>query len=462
MKRLLLFMLTGIALGAQAAERIDDFAYAMPIAADPGEALYEVELPAALYRGVSRADLSDVRVFNAKGEMVPHAIRQRAIPQKSEAERRALPIFPLRTDKSGQLEDIQVRVHKRPDGTLVDIRSTQKVKPSATSSTHGYLLDASHNNRPMQALLFEWSEPRDGFVGKIHIEGSDDLSRWSTLVRDATLLDLEFSGHRLERKRVELRGQSAKYLRISWPGNQKALALTAVRAETAADVSAPQRVWSTLAGATPGKNPGEYEYDVGGPVPFDRLRIDLPHTNTLAQVRILARDKSSEEWRLLGERLVYRLQREGNDVTSPDIVMSGRGRFLMLRVDQKGGGIGSGQPMVQLGWLPQQLVFAARGEGPFQLAFGNHAAAATSFSIASIIPGHGTAKEFPVKRATLGEAKTISGEKKLHAPADYRRWALWTTLILGVAALGYMAFRLFRQMAADARMRDTAPPRPES
>jgi hypothetical protein len=462
MKRLLIFMWMGFAFDAWAAERIYDFAYAMPIAAEPGEALYEVELPAGLYRGVARADLSDVRVFNAKGEMVPHAIRQRVDPQKSEAELRALPMFPLRADKSGQLEDIQVRVHKRPDGTLVDIRSAQKGKPPATSSTHGYLLDASHNDRPIQALLFEWSEPREGFVGKVQIEGSDDLSRWSTFVRDAALLDLEFSGHRLERKRVELRGQSAKYLRVSWPASQKALTLKTVRAETVADVSAPQRVWLTLAGATSGKNSGEYEYDVGGPLPFDRLRIGLPHTNTLAQVRILARDKSSEEWRLLDERLVYRLQREGNDVTSPDIVMSGRGRFLMLRVDQKGGGIGSGQPAVQLGWLPQQLVFAARGEGPFQLAFGNNGAAATSFSIASIIPGHGTTREFPVKRATLGEARTISGETKLRAPADYRKWALWATLILGVAALGYMAFRLFRQMAVDARMRDTAPPRPDN
>jgi len=228
-----------------------------------------------------------------------------------------------------------------------------------------------------------------------------------------------------------------------------------------ADAREPQRAWLTLPAATAGKNPGEYEYDIGGPIPFDRLRIELPQVNTLVQVHILARDKAADEWRMLGERLVYRLQRDGSEVTSPEIALAGRGeRLLLLRVDQKGGGIGSGLPTVQLGYHPQQLVFAARGEGPFQLAYGSHAARAASFSIASLIPGYGSEKEFPVKTATLGEPQKLAGEKRLRAPPDYRKWALWATLILGVAALGFMAYRLFRQMAAGGANAAKTPPDP--
>jgi hypothetical protein len=449
MKRIVALAFMGsVAVATFAAETPDDFAYAMPIAAEAGEALYQVELPPALYRGVTRADLGDLRVFNAKGEVVPHAIRQRARPEAAPAGVVDLPFFPLRADRTGQLEDLRVRVRTRADGTVVDIRSGPK-KTGSGSATLGYLLDASQSRQPVQALLLEWKVPREGFVGKIHVEGSDDLARWNSIARDASVLELEFGGHRLERKRVELRGQKYKYLRVSWPPNQKAVPLTAVRGETLADAREPQRAWVTLPQAGAGKNPGEYEYDVGGPVPFDRLRIELPQTNTLAQIAILTRDKAPEEWRMLGERLVYRLQREGNEVTSPEIDIAGRGaRMLMLRVDQKGGGIGLGQPVVHLGYRPQQLVFAARGEGPFQLAYGSHAARAASFSVASLIPGHGTQREFPVKTATLGEPRKLAGEKQLRAPPDYRKWALWASLILGVAGLGYMAYRLLRQMAA--------------
>ena len=460
MKRLAAALFAATTAVASAAETPNDFAYAMPIVAQAGEALYQVEVPSAVYRGVVRADLGDLRVFNAKGEVVPHAIRQRLPADKATRNVTAFPIFPLRADRSGQLEDLQVRVQRRPDGTLVDIRSGQK-RATPVSTTLGYLLDASQTTQPIQALTFDWTTTREGFIGKLHIEGSDDLARWQTLVRDATLLELEFGGHRLEQKRVELRPQRYRYLRLSWPSNQKALELIAVRGETVADAREPQRTWLPLPAATPGKNPGEYEYDIGGPIPFDRLRIELPQVNTLVQIHILARDKAADEWRMLGERLVYRLQRDGSEVTSPEIALAGRGeRLLLLRVDQKGGGIGSGLPTVQLGYHPQQLVFAARGEGPFQLAYGSHAARAASFSIASLIPGYGSEKEFPVKTATLGEPQKLAGEKRLRAPPAYRKWALWAALILGVAALGFMAYRLLRQMAAGGANAAKTPPDP--
>ena len=57
-----------------AAEQPGDFAYGVPIRADGKEALYEVDVPGSLYRGVMRRDLGDVRVFNGQGELVPLAL----------------------------------------------------------------------------------------------------------------------------------------------------------------------------------------------------------------------------------------------------------------------------------------------------------------------------------------------------------------------------------------------------
>jgi len=449
MKRFIALVFAACSVAAGAAESPDDYAYAMPIAMDTQDALYQVELPPALYRGVTRADLRDVRVFNGQGEVVPHAIRPPASSAAGKPSATALPFFPLRGGEKREIESVDVRVEKRGNGTIVNIRSGGN-GATERNPVRGYLLDASQTEQSLRALLFDWKMSPDGFAGKVRVDGSDDLSRWSVVAHDASLVSLEFGGHRLEQNRVELRPQKYKYLRISWPAGQKAIELTGVRGESVPGVVEPQRVWQSLAAPVPGKTPGEYEYDFGGHFVFDRMRVELPQANTLAQAQILARDKSADEWRPVTSALVYRLRRAEGEVTSPEIAMSGRGeRHWLLRIDQKGGGIGAGTPLLHIGWLPQQLVFAARGEGPFQLAYGSHSAPAAALPIASLIPGYNTAKELKVASATLGDQILLGGAKRLSAPIDHRRWALWASLILGVAVLGWMAYRLSRQMPRD-------------
>lgn len=91
-------------------------------------------------------------------------------------------------------------------------------------------------------------------------------------------------------------------------------------------------------------------------------------------------------------------------------------------------------------------MLVTRGEGPFRVAYGSHAAREAAFPIRSLLPGYGTEKEFAAKPARLGEPTALSGEKTLRAPIDYKRWLLWASLILGAAVLGLMAYRLLRQM----------------
>ena len=65
----LLMLVQSIAVGA--AERAQDYAYGIPIHADVQAALQEIEIPAAVYRGVTRSDLGDIQVFNGQGDVVP-------------------------------------------------------------------------------------------------------------------------------------------------------------------------------------------------------------------------------------------------------------------------------------------------------------------------------------------------------------------------------------------------------
>ena len=430
---------------ADAAERPEDFAYGIAIRADANDALHEIEIPAAVYRGVTRSDLADIRVFNGQGEVVPHALRPRAAVNEQTSAAVRLPVFPLYGESRAKLDDLNVHIEKRSDGTIIDIRN--RAKGSAQNQPlRGYLLDASAVKPAIQALQFDWKSGADGFVGKIRIEGSDDLAAWTTLADNAALASLTFGGHQVKRNRAELRVAKYKYLRVSWPENQTVLESLTALAEPAARIVASPRVWQSVTGLSVAGKTADYSYDIGGHFLFDRLRVELPQVNSLVQLEILSRAQTSDEWRPVTRALAYRLRDRETEVTSPELTLPSNGeRYWLLRVDPKGGGVGSGVPALQIGWVPQKLVFAARGAGPFQLAYGSSAVKPAAFAIESLIPGYKTDAEFKVQLAALGEPVTLAGAARLRPAWDYKKIALWASLILGVAVLGWMAYRLSRQ-----------------
>jgi len=441
---ILLLLTQGV---ASAAEGPQDFAYGMAIQADAEDALREIEIPAAVYRGVTRGDLGDLRVFNAQGEVVPHALRP---PVASTAQAGAavrLPVFPLYGEANGKIGDLNVRVEKRADGTIIGIQSQAK-GAERKSQLRGYLLDASTLKPAVHALQFDWKSGSASFVGKIKVDGSDDLATWTNLADNAALARLTFDGHQVERDRVELRPRKFKYLRISWPENQAALESLNVRAEPAAKLVASPRIWQNISASSVAAKAGEYSYDLGGYIPVDRLRVELPQVNSLVHLQIHSRAKPNDPWRLALSAVAYRLRDRDTEVSSPEIAISMNSeRYWLLRVDQKGGGVGGGVPKIEIGWMPQKLVFAARGAAPFQLAYGSSGVKPAAFAIESLIPGYKTDAEFKVKPAALGEQVTLAGTAQLRAPWDYRKLALWGSLIVGVGLLGWMAFRLSRQIA---------------
>jgi len=218
MKRLIVIWLLLAAGAALAAERPADFAYGVTLEVDGKEALYEVTLPAATYRGVVRADLADVRVFNGAGEVVPHAWRPRRTAGTEAAAAVALTLFPLKAEAGASVDGISIRVRRGPgDRSSVDVTSTSAGgRKGAAKHTVGYFVDLTALDRALHAIEFEWQPVPDGFAGKLRVEASDDLGSWRTLVAAAPLVNLEVAGQRLQQKRVELPQQKVKYLRLSW------------------------------------------------------------------------------------------------------------------------------------------------------------------------------------------------------------------------------------------------------
>ncbi len=443
---------------AGAQERAADHPYSAPLALESAASHNQFAVPAAAYRGAARRDLGDLRVFNAAGEPVPHAFAPRDEKAPPPPQRPAA-LFPLYGEAGKGVDSTSVQVRRTRTGTLINVRETAaRATPRAVL---GYLVDASAIEEPKQALNLEW-QAKEGFSGAAHVEASDDLQQWRQLATGAPVLFLEHAGARLERRRVEIGGSRAKYLRLSFSGVPRDFLLKAIRVELRASRPEPAREWLG-AQAVPGKEPGELVFDTAGRFPVDRLRVAPPQLNTVAQVQLFARDKPEDKWRYVAAATAYRLRGEGGDVVNPDIVLPATAeRYWMLKVDQRGGGFGAGEVRVQAGWLPHQVVFVARGEAPFTLAYGGKSARHGALAIQAVLPGYkegdlGMAKAAKVGQAA-GEAKApasllqdpVGYVRGLAASGDGKKWILWGTLLAGVLLLAWMAFRLLGEVGKKA------------
>jgi hypothetical protein len=109
---------------------------------------------------------------------------------------------------------------------------------------------------------------------------------------------------------------------------------------------------------------------------------------------------------------------------------------------------------LEIGWIPHEVVFAARGAGPFTLAYGMKIARPGSMPIAAVLPGYREGEPVALKTATLGEASgarpATSGFSEYLREAtesgEAKKWLLWAALVAGVLILIWMAFALLRQV----------------
>lgn len=430
---------------AWAAEHPEDFAYAVPIDINGNEALYQLELPQSVYEGAAHADLGDLAVFNGAAEAVPFALKPRPSPTTTSAPLIDLPYFPLQGSQGTGADALDIRAERNAAGTIVRVISRES-KSSATRALSGYLVDASGFKASLKALELDWNTDKAGFSGVMRAEGSNDLIHWSTLASQAPIVNLEFGGQRLVQKTIDLASAQYKYLRLSWPASQKPLTLTSLRGLPADVTVELSRQWKQVRGIS-GAQPGDYEFDLGGHLPVDRVRVVLPEDNTLVSAQLLARDKSDQPWQPITAGVLYRLRRDGLDLGNRELAVArGSWRYWLLRVDQKGGGLGRGTPTMEAGWVPQQLVFVARGNAPFQLAYGSAHATPSAYPIETVVPGWRSDSEIEAATARTGIQKALAGVSALKKKPDYKTYMLWGSLIVGVLVLGWMAWRLMGDM----------------
>lgn len=435
------------ALAASAQEAPADFTHHVPLSVSGNGPWYRLELPLAVQLNARQADLADVRVFNAAGEPQAYALSRQS-SQRTESRNVAdVKWFPLyAADTQESLPGVVMKT--TTEGTLVEIKPSSAAKPGK-QVLRGWVLDASAIKAPLQQLSLDWSREQEGFQ-RFSIEASDDLQRWEPW-GEGQVARLSFADERVEQHDVSLPGRSARYLRLVWKG-QAAPLLTSAKLVSATRSSLPMPlVWSQPLAGTRLKA-GEYSWQLPTGLSVERLRIELKQPNTLAPVTLAGRSDAKQLWQPLNNGLLYRLTQNGQDVVQDELQLPGQVvTELKLQVDERGGGLGADAPALRFAVRATQLVFLARGEPPFSLALGNASVKAASLPLSTLIP------DYSAERLnTLGQAKVV-GDVAVASPVvvaavedgpNWKKLGLWAVLLLGVAALGAMAYSLLRKPPA--------------
>jgi len=418
-----------------------DFAYRMQVTGTADAAAYRITLPLAVYQKVVHPDLADVRVFNGNAEQVPFAIERPAAGTIANAAV-ALAIFPLKDDSDATLDAVRVTIESGKSAINVQTSGAQSTQAGRINS---YLVDGRALDVLVSALRLEWPQDAADFAGRIKVEASDSLSGWRVVAGAAPIANLHSTVDRLVEQRVEFAPTKAKFWRLSWAGQAAPFTLTSILGEPAKR-SVDALHASMIVTALAAKNaPGEFQFDLGATPPVDRVNLELPEINTVVDVELLSRERPQDAWHTVRRSGFYRLKSDGEELRNgPVAVTPTTDRYWLVRTDPRQGGLGTAAPRLAVEWTPHEVVFVARGAGPFYLAYGSSLAQSAAASL-TMLP-----KNLAIVPASLSSSELSGGESLLQplvAPFPWKTPLLWTVLIAGAGLLAWMAYRLSKDVA---------------
>ncbi len=425
---------------------------------------YVLPLTPEVYAAVNTANLGDLCVRNAAGEDLPFGFSRPAAPDRRKE--RALPAaevqwFPMpvhAADAGDPAAPLGVTI--APDGSLRAAPGSRPVSEKRPGEVISLVplwsgVDPREASNTRLTLTIDIAEPE--YRGGLRLSESDDLNHVRS-VGSGQLLFLRNDKETLVANRVELSGVRGKYLLLYW--DQTPPTVTGIRAEMVLEEEeiAPPPTFPVsaedfrAANADPAGRqflqvPGEKDADgnivfhLNAHPPVDYVQLDLPRQNTLAPGVFFSGFRAGAfQGRVSDSTQFFRLtSRNGTETRNrPLRVDVNRDAEWQFRPESKS--FASGEPpRLAVSWQPDMLTFVAGGEGPYTLMTGCSGSNPPQ-SVKALYP---EGLERDAAPAFLSAGEKADGDTPA-APTDTRKMILWGVLGLGLAFLGFMAYRLAR------------------
>lgn len=431
------------------AASVDDYAWSFAIEPSGTGDIVQVRLPLIVYQSVSDEKLRDLAVFDAENEPLTRVLKRPPRKTNSHETEYPLVVLPL-TDGKAQSAD-EVRLLFERMGADVRLELGESGNGATQESALSYLLDTSEIKQSLHELIVTWVPASENFVGRLDVEGSNDLDRWSK-VGGASIAWLERGSSVVRRGRVPLRSAKFDYLRIKVRDVPDGWQLATVQAiHRDKSESEPTAEFSQVASARDSAD-GGWLFDLGGSPPIEQVQLVPTAGNTVLSGRLLARADSGDSWRLMANGSFYRLGLDDTALLSPMNHLQ-QPRLRYWKFIPESGNLDAPVKLI-VRWRSESLYFLVSGAPPYTLATGRAEEAQDDFpmdrqfSDSSILKR--VSKKRPAIQASLSVRQVAGGPDRMKpsfgSGVEWRVWLLWGGLILGVFIVGVMAARLVRDL----------------
>lgn len=437
-----------------AADKPGDYTHAMTLTVGPRNAVVQLRLPKEVYLNSRSATLSDLRLFDANGKMLPYAFMQPAPRVQARIAQFPVKMFPVPVTGNGADIQNDVEIRTSTDGSVTSVTTRHSASGQPRQEAGGTLvLDLGKStgtpNRQVNALVFALPDGVDNYQAQVQLEVSDDLQQWET-AGFARLSRFRNSNlDVLQNSRMEFAARSFRYARLSWRQGQP-VQFTSVVAESPESTEVLPALDSVILQPREGLIPEELVYEASIAIPVRRMNLTFTEPNIVMPVLIGSHVKRPADGTIAfaprRQATFFKINQDGQERTSGALALDDlHAQAWVVRPVEKS----SARPQMTLSWAPEALVFMASGAPPYTLHFGRPGAAPVQRDLAQVAPGFSTAELQALEQAVPGKLAQISTVQALeddHGAARLRIIALWSVLLLGVGVLAFMAWRLLRQM----------------
>ncbi|MFL6699158.1 MAG: DUF3999 family protein [Vitreoscilla sp.] len=453
---------------------------ALPLTLSGGGPYFTLDLGLRARQLSVATDLGDLRVRNAAGQTMAFAWVETPMPAPAP-------------------QQVPARLYKIP--------AEAPLPKTSGPPRQAWIVDTRDGSQDLLRLELAL-EPGTQGVYTLRLEASDDLQHWRTLQEDAQLVQLQalpqvgsagtlapLAGReRLNDNGIDLDNVPARYLRLTTAPRSAIPPLVSASVTRAPHRAAPAPLeWSETIAAS-GCEPTSCDYPLPGNMPVAALQVlpaDIdtigrvmvsgqvdaghrlaPHRSllrgSLHALRLKARhstDKPGLAWDSAAVASVYWLSQASGapELHSPPLRLDGTA-WQALRLETFGpiSQLGHAAPAIRIGVRQRQLVFLARGPGPFVLARATPSDSRQPMPLADLMPGRAADAALPAASAVIAPALSptvvaaapLASAPAVASPPSNAPW-LWAALVGGLALLGALAWSLLRKPPAQAT-RDTA------
>jgi hypothetical protein len=432
--------LSALMIPALAAASPTDYAYR----AELGEVdtpLQRVALPLEVILSLTRADLGDLAVFNADGQQLVHTITRTATP--TEELSRALPFHEFSRFQRQHSKTVTTREQSQQAGSLSELETTQTIPVQSLRKDYLIELGDGEDRPDFERIELQWLHEPAAQILELKVEAGNALDELRVIKTRKSLTNLDSSDNSW--RSIKDIPPGNRYLRLTPTGNVTRFELQQVNGHYRQTGRSPKLSHQLTTQRLIEGDTTYYSISVPAKVYAESLRIIPPVANSVITGNLVGRQVGDES-RVTIQRNFRQHNIENSEVRPSEPIRLAQRSYSSLAFTSANAL--SAEPAIELIYPQYELLFLGDGNGPYSLAWGNHQSTGPVSDLTAILKGSLQQAQHDAGVAVLGNIEESGGAARLQPQPDlpWKKWLLWTLLILVVIVTGRMAFNLYREM----------------